>query len=150
MPASRERIRQSLNRVRTVHNIPPRKTIKRRVYKVKGPLSMLHIDGHHKLIRYNTYTNVCLCQLQSHNILFYSKLYCRLFLDGASQFTVASTDTPEFSFSSSYHGTTKRQPYLFTLNKVFPSGVFLLLSGSCQSKCRPNVSIYLLPLWTSS
>jgi hypothetical protein len=30
---------------------PPRRTIKRRVYNVKGPLSLWHVDSHHKLSR---------------------------------------------------------------------------------------------------
>ena len=48
---SRARVRASINRVRLVRPPPPRKLIRRRVYSVKGPLSMWHIDGHHKLIR---------------------------------------------------------------------------------------------------
>jgi len=49
---TRRRHRESLNRMRVERNARPRMgAFKRRVYSVKGPLSMLHIDGHHKLIR---------------------------------------------------------------------------------------------------
>lgn len=52
-PVTRQRLRDSLNRVRLVRNIPPLQftPIRRRQYSVKAPLSMIHIDGHHKLIR---------------------------------------------------------------------------------------------------
>ena len=50
---SRERLRQSLNRVREVlHITPPMLAVRRRVYYVKGPLSMMHIDGYHGLTRF--------------------------------------------------------------------------------------------------
>jgi hypothetical protein len=49
---SRERLRRSLNRVREIlHITPPMLAVRRRVYYVKGPLSMMHIDGYHGLTR---------------------------------------------------------------------------------------------------
>lgn len=49
---SRIRLRESLNRVRQILRLtPPMQPIRRRVYYVKGPLSMLHIDGYHGLTR---------------------------------------------------------------------------------------------------
>lgn len=47
----RSRMRESVHRVRAVHPPSPRKLITRRVYRVKGPRSMQHIDGHHKLVQ---------------------------------------------------------------------------------------------------
>lgn len=52
-PVQRERLRQSVNRIKMVRNDPPRRTIYRRKYRVKSPLSIFHIDGHHKLTRLN-------------------------------------------------------------------------------------------------
>jgi len=50
---TRKRLRNSLNRVRDMYDIPPPVTaIRRRVYFAKGPLSMIHIDGYHGLTRY--------------------------------------------------------------------------------------------------
>ena len=50
---TRKRLRESLNRVRVTLNLrPPMMAIRRRVYHVKGPLSMVHIDGYHGLTRY--------------------------------------------------------------------------------------------------
>lgn len=43
-----ERVRQSL--LRTDHQ-RWRESIRRRVYRVPGPLALWHIDGNHKLIR---------------------------------------------------------------------------------------------------
>lgn len=51
LPVSRDRLRKAINRVRETNNLPPRRSIHRRVYQVWGSLSLLHIDGHHKLVR---------------------------------------------------------------------------------------------------
>ena len=49
----RERIRLSLLRVDPIGIVQRwRSTVKRRCYNVKYPLSLWHIDGNHKLIRY--------------------------------------------------------------------------------------------------
>ena len=51
-----ERVRQSLLRTDPsgVHQ-RRRESIRRRVYRVSGPLALWHIDGNHKLIRCNSY-----------------------------------------------------------------------------------------------
>ena len=51
-----ERVRQSLLRTDPsgVHQ-RWRESIRRRVYRVSGPLALWHIDGNHKLIRYISY-----------------------------------------------------------------------------------------------
>ena len=60
---TRDRLRASLNRVRVIRNDPPRMDpIKRRKYAVKGPLTLWHIDGHHKLIKWVNYNNVILSE----------------------------------------------------------------------------------------
>ena len=51
VPVPRDKLRESLRRVKKVHNIQPGRAIRRRQYSVRGPLSMWHIDGHHSLIR---------------------------------------------------------------------------------------------------
>ena len=49
----RERIRRSLLRIDPIGIVQRWKsTVKRRQYNVKHPLSLWHIDGNHKLIRY--------------------------------------------------------------------------------------------------
>ena len=49
----RERIRQSLLRTDPIGIVQRwQQTVKRRHYNVKYPLSLWHIDGNHKLIRY--------------------------------------------------------------------------------------------------
>lgn len=53
---TRARLRTVINKVRLPSCNPPRRTIFRRRYKVKGPLTMVHVDGHHKLIRYSNST----------------------------------------------------------------------------------------------
>jgi len=60
----RARLRASLDRVRVERNIPPPLcAVKRRKYSVKAPLSMVHIDGHHKLIRlYSELTFLIPCE----------------------------------------------------------------------------------------
>jgi hypothetical protein len=47
----RSRLRASVKRIRSVIPCPPRRLIARRSYHVKAPLTMQHIDGHHKLIQ---------------------------------------------------------------------------------------------------
>lgn len=44
----RERIRKAMG---AISNRKPTKRIERRSYYVRAPLSMMHIDGYHKLIR---------------------------------------------------------------------------------------------------
>ncbi|XP_046448542.1 uncharacterized protein LOC124197236 isoform X2 [Daphnia pulex] len=56
---SRERLRESFCRVKEFRMDPPRRTIKRRVYNVKGPLSLWHVDSHHKLSRWKFYVQGC-------------------------------------------------------------------------------------------
>ena len=41
---TRQRLRDSLDRVRTHRNEAPKRTIRRREYQVKAPLTMLHMD----------------------------------------------------------------------------------------------------------
>lgn len=60
-PVPRSRLRSSLNRVQMTRlsrvdrqGDPVRSSIKRRIYKVPGPLTLWYIDGHHKLIKYET------------------------------------------------------------------------------------------------
>lgn len=49
---SRSRLRSSYKRVRLLGDqIIPRRSLKRRCYNVRAPLSLWHIDGHHKLGR---------------------------------------------------------------------------------------------------
>ena len=51
-----ERVRQSLLRTDPLGVRQRwRKSIRRRVYHVSGPLALWHIDGNHKLIRYRPY-----------------------------------------------------------------------------------------------
>ena len=59
----RERIRMSLLRIDPIGLMERwRSTVKRRCYNVKYPLSLWHIDGHHKLIRYLIFINVSVVQ----------------------------------------------------------------------------------------
>lgn len=56
----RERIRFSLLRTDPIGVVQRwRQTVKRRHYCVKSPLSLWHIDGNHKLIRYFAIINLC-------------------------------------------------------------------------------------------
>lgn len=49
---TRQRLRLSFNRVRQRRQLPLNFCpIRRRQYSVKAPLSMIHVDGHHKLNR---------------------------------------------------------------------------------------------------
>ena len=49
----RSRIRASIHRVDPVNTaIRRRVTVRRRVYFARGPNSVWHVDGHHKLIRW--------------------------------------------------------------------------------------------------
>ncbi|XP_057366117.1 uncharacterized protein LOC130686971 [Daphnia carinata] len=47
-----KQLRASYGRVRQMENAPMIQRIKRRVYKVRAPLSLWHIDVHHKMDRY--------------------------------------------------------------------------------------------------
>jgi hypothetical protein len=47
----RIRLHQSLYRVKVTRNDPPSCLLTRRVYIVKAPMSVWHIDGYHGLIR---------------------------------------------------------------------------------------------------
>ena len=49
---SRESLRESIRRVKVNIRPQPYQLIRRREYSVKAPLTMWHIDGHHKLIRW--------------------------------------------------------------------------------------------------
>lgn len=51
LKVSLDRLRESFCRVKVIRSDPPRRTIKRRVYSVPGPLSLWHVDSHHKLSR---------------------------------------------------------------------------------------------------
>lgn len=56
----RERIRLSLLRIDPIGVVQRWKhTVRRRKYRVKSPLSLWHIDGHHKLIRYSYFIMQC-------------------------------------------------------------------------------------------
>ena len=49
----RERVRQAMRRVDPAGvALRSRRAVKRRTYHVKGPNSLWHLDGNHKLIRY--------------------------------------------------------------------------------------------------
>lgn len=50
-PVPRGRLWDSIRRVKIIRRDPVRRTIRRRVYRVKAPLTLWHIDGHHKLGR---------------------------------------------------------------------------------------------------
>ena len=76
---TRKRFRESYNRVRiNAESIRPR--IRRRNYLAKGPRSVWHIDGHHKLIR--------------HYIIYYCSMYYFFFnfTDGVLSHTQVLTD----------------------------------------------------------
>ena len=49
------RLREILHQIRPPRVLPPRLT--RRVYRVKGPNALWHLDSHHKLIRYKMVTH---------------------------------------------------------------------------------------------
>ena len=58
----RERIRSSLLRIDPIGLVERwRRTVKRRCYNVKYPLSLWHIDGNHKLIRYSLISHYLIC-----------------------------------------------------------------------------------------
>ena len=59
---TRARLRTVINKVRLPSCNPPRRTIFRRRYKVKGPLTMVHVDGHQtiELILYCNISNLVL------------------------------------------------------------------------------------------
>nr|CAH0111261.1 unnamed protein product [Daphnia galeata] len=59
LKVSLDRLRESFCRVKVIRSDPPRRTIKRRVYSVPGPLSLWHVDSHHKLSRWNFYVQGC-------------------------------------------------------------------------------------------
>ncbi|KAJ6492441.1 hypothetical protein C8R47DRAFT_923178, partial [Mycena vitilis] len=49
----KERVMLSLRRVDKLGNVlRRRKIVKRRVYQVKRPNALWHLDGHHKMIRW--------------------------------------------------------------------------------------------------
>ena len=48
---TRARLRAMINTIRLPNSNPPRRTIFRRRDRVKGSLSVMHVAGHHKLIR---------------------------------------------------------------------------------------------------
>ncbi|KAJ7637976.1 hypothetical protein DFH06DRAFT_917622, partial [Mycena polygramma] len=49
----KERVMLSLRRVDKLGNVlRRRKIVKRRVYQVKHPNTLWHLDGHHKMIRW--------------------------------------------------------------------------------------------------
>ena len=55
----RRRIRNSVKRMDPVgRRIRTINVIRRRVYNVHSPLSLWHMDGNHKLIRYCWYSNI--------------------------------------------------------------------------------------------
>ena len=52
LSVQRWRLHASLDRVKLTRNDPPKWLLTRRIYIVKAPLSVWHVDGYHGLIRH--------------------------------------------------------------------------------------------------
>lgn len=54
----RDRIRDIVSEIKDAHGIAGNRSIRRHAYSVLGPLSLWHIDGNHKLVRWVEINNL--------------------------------------------------------------------------------------------